>query len=122
MRLFRQNIGLLKVAWSLSLRANSCLFFNTRLISTCSPAASINMTTSLQQKITEQGTKIRELKASGADKDLIATQVQLLLELKKQAAGSTNEPTTGKGKKFILKTPKVADFYIKIGGFIVWYY
>lgn len=38
----------------------------------------------INQKITSQGNKIRQLKADKAAKDVLANEVQLLLELKKE--------------------------------------
>ncbi|KAM9758925.1 methionine--tRNA ligase, cytoplasmic isoform 2-T2 [Menidia menidia] len=56
----------------------------------------------LAKAVTEQGDKVRALKAQKAEKDVITTEVSKLLELKKQLAlaeGKSPEPAPQKGKK-----------------------
>ncbi|KAM6927493.1 methionine--tRNA ligase, cytoplasmic [Xenentodon cancila] len=56
----------------------------------------------LAEAVTEQGEKVRALKAQKAEKDVIAAEVSKLLDLKKQLAlaeGKNPEPSSQKGKK-----------------------
>jgi histidyl-tRNA synthetase len=69
---------------------------------------------SIQQQITEQGNKVRQLKTEKADKAIIDAEVALLVGLKKKLAELTGEDPSGKkkSKQFVLKTPKVVLKFI----------
>ncbi|KAM8868759.1 methionine--tRNA ligase, cytoplasmic isoform 1-T1 [Synchiropus picturatus] len=72
-----------------------------------SPAATMNgadpeKAKELTQAVTEQGEKVRALKAQKADKAVVTAEVAKLLDLKKQLAvaeGKSPEPAPQKGKK-----------------------
>jgi hypothetical protein len=55
----------------------------------------------LKAKISKQGDKVRELKTSGAAKDVVDTEVKILLGLKQELKDLTGEDTTAgsSGKK-----------------------
>merc|ERR1712051_1109468 len=55
----------------------------------------------LEAQVAAQGNKVREVKASKAEKSLVDTEVKLLLELKQKLAAAQGTPATaeGKGKK-----------------------
>lgn len=65
----------------------------------------------IQQKIVEQGVKIRELRAAKAEKAQLDTEVQLLQSLQAQLKQLNIADGIGEAKKFTLKTPKGTKDY-----------
>ena len=53
----------------------------------------------LEQKISEQGLKVRELKTNKAEKSLVDAEVAVLLDLKKKLSIATGQPLPQPGGK-----------------------
>jgi len=73
---------------------------NVKPSGTAAPIAAAGDVTELQEKVNEQGNKVRELKSKKASKEDIDKEVKVLLQLKNDLAKAQGvDPSAAKDKK-----------------------